>query len=121
MVQKRQSLVTETNRHREQSHQQGMYLRMRNRYDFDFKILYINSKFILFQKTETITINTTRPIAKIGVPSKSVLVPEISSYKPNLPVPGLAQLRQRPATTNLAIPPSRRSPPKVRLRTETNV
>ncbi|KAJ6222389.1 hypothetical protein RDWZM_000934 [Blomia tropicalis] len=73
------------------------------------------------QKTETITINTTRPIAKIGVPSKSVLVPEISSYKPNLPVPGLAQLRQRPATTNLAIPPSRRSPPKVRLRTETNV
>ena len=49
----------------------------------------------------------------------------IQLYQESSPmvIPGIAQLKQKPMHSNLAIPPSKRSPPpKIKIyRTETNV
>lgn len=52
-----------------------------------------------------------------------VILTQLHQESSSMVIPGIAQLKQKPTQSNLAIPPSKRSPPpKIKIyRTETNV
>ncbi|KAH9419233.1 Protein soga3, partial [Dermatophagoides pteronyssinus] len=86
---------------------------------------FSRSASVLSETPETQSSKQHQSINRTKSPtrSKSPEVKKLHQESSSMVIPGIAQLKQKPTQSNLAIPPSKRSPPpKIKIyRTETNV